>query len=146
MNEEYLKMILALPEEFFEGWEFNNGDQVYLIEEIEDYSPSKEYGLYTVFDGLLANEELLITENLYVRVIDFKNGRPIPSQGQLIGMISNHSMLKTVKLTDLQVIERVSQWHVRRDPCMIQNKCCEQLYLEVLQWLNDKTWDGETWI
>lgn len=34
MTDEYLKMILALPEEFFNDWEWNDGDQVYLTEEI----------------------------------------------------------------------------------------------------------------
>ena len=136
INSEYLKMILALPNEFFKGWGWKDGDSF--------------IRLYDGHIGYLGNYKI---DELSVQFTwgstwagCLEDIRPIPSQGQLIGMISNHSMLKTVKLTELQVIERVSQWHVRRDPCVIQNKCCEQLYLEVLQWLNDKTWDGETWI
>lgn len=147
MDKEYLKMILALPEEFFNVWEWNDGDQVYLIDEIDEYSCSEEHGLYTIFDGLICNDGFTCTENwLYVRAIDFKNGRPIPSQKQLINMIKDHSMLKSVKLTDIEVMGRVVSWHDRRDPKHTQKKCCEQLYLDVLMWLNDKTWNGEKWI
>jgi len=47
MTDEYLKMILALPEEYFNDWEWNDGDQVYLTEEIDDYDSSDYHGLLT---------------------------------------------------------------------------------------------------
>jgi len=149
MDEEYLKMVLALPDEFIKNLSVKNGDQVFLLKDVKatDYPSSYGHGLYTVFENSLAFEGHICTEHWMgvYWLLEERKAIPIPSQEQLINMIKNCSMWNTVKLTDLEIITGVAEWH-RRYPCKTQNKCCEQLYLEVLMWLNDKTWDGESWI
>ncbi len=87
ISDEYIKMVLALPDEFFEGWECNNGDQVFLLEEIKvtDYACSEKHGLYTVFEWSLATEEHICTEH-WMGVdwlLEDRRARPIPRQEQL---------------------------------------------------------------
>lgn len=78
-NPEYIKMVLALPDEFFEGWEWQAGDKALVNNEV-----------WTVFGGN-TNGMVVIGENLQLFSIgnlDFsykigEKARPIPSQEQL---------------------------------------------------------------
>lgn len=142
MDDTYLKMVLALPDEFFKGWKWKDGDQVYLTEEIDEYSCSDDHGLYTVFDGLLANDGFLNTENwLYVRAIDFKNGRPIPSQEQLQDMM------------ELSVPNFINEFfefsesipNEKEYPIFRTNMDCFTLAY-VMDRKFKKYWDGENWM
>lgn len=152
-NENYIKMILALPNEFFENWEFEDGDQVYLTEEIDDYSPSKDHGLYTVFDGLLAHDGILYTENwLSVRVIDFKNGWPIPSQERLQKMLLTQPH-QNYEFNDLYgLVYWFNKWFFKSDElyCMSFHDECKdfgQAFLcFTVEVLYNMKWDGEMWV
>jgi hypothetical protein len=146
-SDEYIKMIRSLPDEFFADWEFNDGDKVYLTEEIDDYSPSDVHGLYTVFDGLLAHDGIHETENwLYVRVVDFKNGRPIPSQEQLQNKIKVYNKSIDIDMYDYCLITQIGTWCYRQPVESVKNESIECLTLMFYQWLNGERWDGETWV
>lgn len=151
MNDEYLKMVLALPDEFFDGREWNDGDQVYLTEDIDDYDSSDYHGLYTVFDGLLAHSGINDTENwLNVRAINFKNGRPLPSQEQLQNMILNYYSKNGLDIKDrenLYLLWRFQEW--LRDQTF--DECAgltikELLLLFLMYVIYNKRWDGEKWL
>ena len=83
MNEEYLKMVLALPDEFFEGWEWKEGDRFILINrkkgKIVDYQDG------TIGDSVLENGEVgYIWTSGYSGECGFEKYdselKPIPSQ------------------------------------------------------------------
>lgn len=149
MDEDYLKMILALPDEFFEGWEWKEGDRFILINrkkgKIVDYQDG------TIGDSVLENGEVgYIWTSGYSGEYGFEKYdseiRPILSQEQLQSMIKKHVLVHNVKLKDVEILKRVTDWHIRRDPEHKLDKSTKCLFLEVLQWLNDKTWDGEAWL
>jgi hypothetical protein len=150
MDNEYLKMVLALPGEFFSGWEFNDGDQVYLTEEIDDYSPSDVHGLYTVFDRLLAHDGILDTENwLYVRAVDCKNGRPIPSQEHIQKMILDNQEKQTGnRYNDFALLNLFNKYiNSNIFTYAPVTYSAVELWLQYAAWeIYNMKWDGEKWI
>ena len=148
MDDLYNKMVLALPDDFFNGWELEDGDQVYLFKDTDDYTCSEKHGLYTIFDNLLANDGVTYTENWHYATWMISDGliRPIPSQKQLQCLIRSLLKFHNVELNDLEILNRVVGRHNRRDPENKQNKSTDCLFLEVHMWLNNKTWNGEAWI
>ena len=161
MDKEYLNMVIALPDDFFENItpEFGN---LFWVETDqgwkEDYSRKTYAILDHVFDdgnySLILMDSSQIDERLYKwdfqynkrDEVTYWKGWLIPSQEQLIKMIKDNQILKNVKLSDLEILERVVEWHMRRDPEKVQEKCAECLFLDVLMWLNGNIWDGEKWI
>jgi len=80
-NSEYIKMILALPDEFFEGWEWNYGDTFilkvasdkWIVHHIGDFELiNNDIGTWTPIGGC---------ESTFEKVEEAR--RPIPSQEQL---------------------------------------------------------------
>ena len=141
-DQEYIKMILALPDEFFDGWEWQAGDKALVNNEV-----------WTVFEGN-SNGMVVIGENLQqfsIGDLDFSykigdKARPIPNQEQLQEIIKKQCLSHNVKLKDIEILKRVVDWHIRRDPKHTLERSAECLFLEVVQWLNDKTWNGEAWV
>lgn len=148
MDNQYIKMILALPDEFFENWEWRTGDKAVNILNSRiitilwatepDIWKTERYAMYYSRQTPFSKEG-----STKIKLCEI---RPLPSQEQLQEMIKKHNILHNVKLTDLEILERVVGWHVRRDHNKNQNKCSKQIFLEVLMWLNDKLWDGEKWV
>ena len=79
MDKEYLNMVIALPYDFFENWEWQAGDKALVNNEV-----------WTVFGGN-SNGMVVIGENLQqfsIGDLDFSykigdKARPIPRQEQL---------------------------------------------------------------
>lgn len=136
--DEYTKMVLALPDEFFEGWEWKHGDQFIV-------SYCDEPDVYYIGDcGLVEGKPHDIVSEDYFEIKG--EIRPLPSQKQLQDMIKKHIARHNLKLNDLDLLQRVIEWHTRRDPEHKQDKCAEILFLDVLLWMNLKTWNGRIWI
>ena len=77
MSDQYIKMILALPDEFFKGWEWKVGDK-YLI----NYGDYWDIGF--IGDSSIENREV---GYYFITVGEFQKFReelrPLPSQEQL---------------------------------------------------------------
>jgi len=139
--DEYKRMILALPEDFFQGWVWQEGDK-FLHKELgsEHWNECVTGDYKADLEGVI----WYVVPDYYDRLEG--EIRPLPSQKQLQDMIKKHQLLRNVKLNDFDVLQRVYEWHKRRDPEHKLNKITEHMFLEVVQWLNDKTWTGENWI
>lgn len=48
MTNEYIRMILALPDEFFEGWRYNLGDVVLIGEELVSMIINRFQSIYNL--------------------------------------------------------------------------------------------------
>ena len=127
MDTQYLKMIMALPDEFFEGWEWQAGDKAIV-----------NNNTWTVFGGN-TNGMVVIGEDLKqfsIGKLDFSykigdEARPIPSQEQL---------LKISKLDwDLyyyDLLKRYSDYDT-----------AEQAGLAMIMYTKyAKKWNGESWV
>ena len=127
MDETYLKMILALDDEFFDGWEWQAGDKALVNNEV-----------WTVFGGN-SNGMVVIGENLQqfsIGDLDFSykigdKARPIPRQEQL------------QKLSGLDwdlyyhdLVKNYSEYN-----------SAEQAGLAMIMYTKcGKIWDGEQWL
>ncbi len=139
MNDEYLRMVLALPEEFFEGWEWREGDQFYI----------KGYGedTHVIGDAVLFKKKphywkgyLVYGDWDYFKLV------PVPSQEQLQSIIKKYITENEFPLTDrvllCEFMDHVIYYREK------EFECCS---LDVM-WLDfamcriyKKTWDGEKW-
>lgn len=153
MNEEYLKMVLALPDEFFEGWEWKEGDRFILINrkkgKIVDYQDG------TIGDSVLENGEVgYIWTSGYSGEYGFEKYyseiKPIPNQEQLqkkcidfenVGKRYTHS-------NDFSISKRFIALVIEGDLVKnIEEKTLNEMWLEFVEYLVfGKKWDGESWI
>jgi hypothetical protein len=158
VEDNYIKMVLALPDEFFKDWKYEDGDQVFLLEDIDDYSSSFDpwIGTYTVFDGCIATDGLHnIEEWTYVEyVVRERKLKPIPSQRQLQDMLMAHKPHKVESFVgDLHALffnfrtwiqngDEDSWWDFRDE---LEN--FDQAWLcYAMEVLYNKNWNGEKWI
>lgn len=83
ISEEYIKMILALPEEFFDGWDWKEGD-MFLYKE----SDSEEFSIGYIGTHILErNKPISWMDVVYDPYETLRGLRPIPSQEQLQKMM-----------------------------------------------------------
>ena len=142
MNDDYLKMVLALPDEFFEGWEWKAGDKAITITSHREVM-------------IISNE--LISKSKYpgfIKVIypysdddtpeflKIHHVRPIPSQEQL---------QQIMDMGPIGFIEDFYEYaqdplHEGMDASIfhIDLNCFTLAY--VMDRKYKKYWDGESWI
>jgi len=135
ITDEYLKMILALPEEFFDGWKWKEGDQFlrynHECKYVEIQGHVGNYALYS-YTGKICN----INETG-----DYVEGdlRPVPSQEQL------QKMSGISAFTFIHMLHSFSE-----DQLQYGNKipydinCITLAFLVNLKY--NYIWDGEKWI
>lgn len=145
MDDQYLKMVLALPDEFVEGWEWKEGD----------------HGIITWPD--FENNEILIT-NIRARrfefrcvesgtlkiTFDFRGARPIPSQEQLQKKCIDFENVGK-RYTDsnyFSISKRFIAVVIEGDLVKnIEEKTLNEMWLEFTEYvIYGKTWDGEAWV
>jgi len=158
MDDLYNKMILALPDDFFNGWELEDGDQVYLFKDIDDYTCSEKHGLYTIFDNLLANNGVTYTENWHYAIWIISDGliRPIPSQKQLQSIIKQHWLKSDDTVKDYDVLVFFQDWFRARYGSNytygiqykeIENESIDCIWLRyAMHVIYNKTWNGNAWV
>lgn len=147
--KEYIKMCLALDPEFFENWELKDGDRVYLLKDTDDYTNSEEYGLYTIFDRLLAHEGVNDTENWHYATWMIVDGliRPIPSQKRLLELYTekhntaneSHSMIFFANWLE----DKVKEDH---GFCLFNETAEEMMLIWIMETCFCKKWNGEAWV
>lgn len=136
MNELYKKMILALPSNFFENWEWQNGDRFLHKELGSKFWNEKAIGDHEVTSG---NTVLYFIPD-YQDVLEGEI-RPLPSQKQLQSLAirkeSDSSNVFILIEFTAYVKERGYKWY--------KNKSMECLWLEFLMdtkhhfdWKKDK--------
>jgi len=138
MDTQYLKMILALPYKFFEGWEYKLGDSILIGGEVA----------YTGVVGVYRRE--VIRCDVLVGVGFESDIRPIPSQEQLQNKIINHVNKKHphYECNDFTLSKKFIAYVIEGDLVQnIENKPLKVMWLEFAEYvIYGKTWDGEAWI
>lgn len=149
MDDEYKKMVLGLPEEFFAGWEWKEGDRFILINRMKGKIVDYQDG--TIGDSVLENGEVgYIWTSGYSGEYGFEKYyseiKPIPSQEQLQTKIKVYNKSIGIEMYDYCLITQIGTWCYRQPVESVKNESIECLTLMFYQWLNDKRWDGEKWI
>ena len=153
MDDQYLKMILALPDEFFEGWEWKEGDRFILINRTKGKIVDYQDG--TIGDSVLENGEVgYIWTSGYGGEYGFEKYyseiKPIPSQEQLQKKcidFENRDKRYTYS-NDFSISKRFIALVIEGDLVHdIENKTLKEMWLEFTEYLvYDKMWNGEAWI
>lgn len=151
LNDEYLRMILALPDEFFEGWEWQAGDRavnisnnrmIMILWATEPNIWKKErYACYYNYHPSFSNE--------MGSKITLSEIRPIPSQEQLQDIILKKFHENGLDITDregLYIFWRLQDWLHGQDFKEMAYLRFECIWLKFLMYLNGKTWNGESWV
>jgi len=137
MDSEYIKMVLALPDEFFEGWEWRHCDYAINLDNIEKgrATPLEEQ-FHTEFKILYVDSCFKDTEWVFKDRV-----RPIPSQEQL---------QKMVGLSPNEFIEDLSDYTCEpvkeaEDLSIFHDMNCFTLAY-VMDRKYGKYWNGDAWI
>jgi hypothetical protein len=86
MDEEYKKMVLSLPDEFFDGWEYKNGDTILLKE-------NSGWNVYHIGDYLLEDGRIGFIDGWECEFMPEDHEiKPLPNQEQLQEMLINFHM------------------------------------------------------
>ena len=151
MDEMYLNMILALPDEFFDGWEWNAGDRAILL---DDHYKREVLVINTHYQIISSRVAKLLfpgslegckTEEHITRL------RPIPSQEQLQNKILDH--WKKTAWCGYTPLSLLSEFRIFVfEKCeireFIENKTTiiEMLLMFSMSEIYNQKWDGEKWI
>jgi hypothetical protein len=142
-NPLYIKMVLALPLDFFKDWEWQEGDHLL----------HKELGSDQWYERTIGELEVSRNTILY-RVIDYHDTlegdiRPLPSQRQLQDMAKKVLTEKhNVEFDDWRLL--VDFYNVTRDSFFRVfspiNYTLDVMWLQyVVHRMYNKRWDGEQW-
>ena len=152
MTDEYLKMILALSDKFFDGWEWKEGDKFlcrepYYGEESIIHPIGYEWNVHTIGDHELRDNEIYKGDYELAYKKRKEKIRPLPSQEQLL------QIYKTKK--DLQYDSMALLWLANwiEDKVTEDHGFCfeyESAEAIALLWVQEtcfnQKWDGEKWI
>lgn len=145
-DQEYIKMILALPDEFFAGWEWKAGDK-YLI----NYGDYWDIGF--IGDSSIENGE---AGYYFITVGEFQKFReelrPVPSQEQLQELIQNNWLKLDPTVQSYGVLKYFCNWFRANwvsYPAYkeVETKSINSIWLRYTMWMiYNKEWNGESWI
>ncbi len=136
IDPEYIKMVLALPDEFFKGWEWKAGDYALLIRNNKEIRFIRSNGILNqaLFTGL--------DDVTKVYMVGFDQIIPIPSQERLQKML-----IDKMGWSQRSLLIHVNKWF---DYIIINSLPVESFEIELLKFyqyfINDCEWDGEKWI
>lgn len=141
ISDEYIKMILALPDEFFDGWVWNYGDTFvlkvasdkWIVHHIGDFELiNNDIGTWVPIGGCESTFEKVEEER-----------RPIPSQEQL-----QDKIIKSQNCKPSDVFNLFQTWYYiyshQKDNRMFNS--FREAWLHCHMWLEKKEWDGESWV
>lgn len=151
-DHEYIKMILALPDEFFDGWEWQAGDKavnilnnriiVFLWKTEPDAWKTESTVWYYNYYPSFSNKES--------SSIKLSEIRPFPSQEQLQKMLIDFENEDSkYKHSNYFIIsERFIAVVIEGDLVAdMENKTLTEMWLEFVVYLMyNKTWNGEKWL
>lgn len=153
--EEYKKMVLALPDEFFSGWEWKEGDKGILDgEEVLFLGNIREIAWYYGRGEF----EFSINHIMHdIAMCTLKDLRPLPSQRQLQEKLHKHFIGCMVSVSDddkyvyyymLAGFEQFVKNTIEQETFDVMKEFdLDCLWLLYAMWLlYDKKWDGEKWI
>lgn len=150
MLDQYIKMVLTLPEEFFKGWEYKDGDFIIIFphrykEYLGEYNVS---GIYLCFNNLLCRKENEHTNHwIPARWVKFEDGRPLPSQEQLLQIYTERKGLQYSSLALLWLANWIEDKVTDDHGFCFEYESAEAIaLLWVQETCFDKTWDGTKWI
>jgi hypothetical protein len=147
-NPEYIKMVLALPDEFFEDWEWNYGD-TFILKVASD-----KWMVHYIGDFELTNDDIGTwepiggCESTFEKVEEAR--RPVPSQEQLQKICINYENKHNLysNSNDFLISEHFIASVIEGDLIEnIETKTLGEMWLEFVVFLKyAKRWDGEKWV
>lgn len=141
MDDEYKKMILALPAKFVAGWEYKNGDAI-LLKEMTGWNE------YHIGDYLLEDGKIGYIDGWECEFIpDDHEIRPVPSQELLLQIYKTKHGLQFESLALLWLANWIED-KVTNDHGFCLK--CQSAEAITLLWVQETCynmkWDGEKWI
>jgi len=144
MSDQYIKMILALPDEFFDGWEWQAGDKALSIN--DQYK--RELLLLTTapLEKLNSNDNVTLlfphsVDGVTVEEYIF-NLRPLPSQEQL----QKKMLLKNPNIDGLYHLHKIFDGWVTVYLIMNKFENYNQAWLAfAVSIILNLEWNGEAW-
>jgi hypothetical protein len=141
ISDEYLKMILALPNDSFEDWEWKTGDKAISLRNNESIA------IITRFKAWLSDPNIIevqfIDSDTSVELFYLGNLRPIPSQEQL-----QDKIIKSQNCKPSDVFNLFQTWYYiyshQKDNRMFNS--FQEAWLHCYMRLDKKEWNGEKWI
>lgn len=137
-NPEYIKMILALPNDFFEDWEWRTGDKAVKIlnnEIVVFLWKAEEHAWYYNYHPSFSNEM-----SSAIKLCDI---RPLPSQEQL-----QNKIIKSQNCKPSDVFNLFQTWYYiyshQKDNTGFNS--FKEAWLHCYMWLEKKEWNGEKWV
>ena len=137
MADQYIKMVLALPEELFKRWKWKEGD-TFLYKEDE----SETYSIGYIGTHILSNTKPVGFMDICFDPFEhLMNLRPLPSQEQLQNMC-----LEKEEPFDPEILYVFTDW-VYSTLRSVKFSSLESAWLQYVMWvIYKKEWDGEKWI
>jgi hypothetical protein len=143
-DETYIKMVLALPEEFFKDWQWKEGDQfLYRYNKLE---PFESYYIGSFGVGV-ENGQIVTATNVEGETHDAGEYIPIPSQKQLLNIYKEKENCQFESLALLEFANWLeSIVSLDHSFCLKYQESNEILLLFVMYKCFDKVWNGSKWI
>ncbi len=151
MTDQYIQMVLALPESFFDGWKWQAGDRAILM----DDRYKREVIVISSRNQIVSRKMVNLlfpdafdeskTEEYVSRL------RPVPSQKQLQDILLTYDHDDCGFMSELQALFYWFNYWVKGENQMngFRNEFSDfdQLWLAfAMHTLHGETWDGENWI
>jgi len=107
MSDQYIKMILALPEEFFKGWKWKDGDTFLYRPAQED-----EWEIYHIGSfGTMVNNGVIVFATLIEDATPSQGKyRPVPSQEQLQNLLIKFHMIHNRCTRKRAILHIMGHW------------------------------------
>lgn len=135
-NDTYLKMVLALPDKFFEGWEWQAGDK-FLSQDSEG-----KWSIHSIGDKLLRNGVIGWCFQCSFSGCEFEC-RPLPTQEQLQSIC-----MKIIQCSPRDLLRFFEAWLYEDEiRPVIKFENFNDLWLKYAVWVwGRKEWRGSEWV
>ncbi|MDD4588803.1 MAG: hypothetical protein PHG06_00040 [Parabacteroides sp.] len=139
-NPEYIKMVLGLPDEFFAGWEWQEGDHAISLRDNKSEAIITEFDVW--HDPKIIHVKF-VGEIGFTYLFSLDNLRPVPSQEQLQELI-----IKSQNCKPSDVFNLFQTWYYiyshQKDNTVFNS--FKEAWLHCYMWLDKKEWNGESWV
>jgi len=150
-EDMYKQMILALPPEFFQDWQWKAGDTAILMDDPYKRQVVIINSTYEISINTIAKRgraELLFAGSMEKEFITeaFDRLRPIPNIEQLLYMLIKKYNNDKIECNELSFLDGFSVWINLHEPAIktLNYKC---LFLDfAVRHILEVKWNGEKWI
>ena len=155
MDDLYKKMVLALPGDFFAGWQWQAGDRAIIPDGREVINIDSQLRQQMHAGNMIA---AIFSESAYNEydLFHLNDLRPVPTQKQLQSIIKQHWLKSDDTVKDYDVLVFFQDWFRARYGSNytyglrykeIENESIDCIWLRyTMHVIYNKNWNGEVWI